>query len=240
MVAAAKVRRTGPAYPAHPPASEATTTHPRLAIADRRNSLSATPSGRRQAKPVSIALAMALCISTAMLSAGRAEADPASTGPMLDIVSPPPAAVAVPSPPPVTAKSTDGWTLALLANSETQTPAAPLNPAVPSRDFIVGGLFNGTLRAPNGAKTPAPSGTLQVGYQIQCLGGLLAALKPSSVDVPVLKEEFSGADPTATVTAFRVQVDCPGQAFIRSYAILTRTTNADDTVVAYYGANIPV
>jgi MspA len=158
---------------------------------------------------------------------------------MLD-TTPPPAGLAMPSPPPATAKSTDGWTLALSASSETQTPAAQLNPAVPSRDFIVGGLFNGTLRAPNGAKTPTPSGLLEVGYQIQCLGGLLAALKPSSVDVPVLKDEFSGADPTATVTAFRVQVDCPGQAFIRSYAILTRTTNAADTVVAYYGANMPV
>jgi hypothetical protein len=46
--------------------------------------------------------------------------------------------------------------------------------------------------------TPTPSGTIEVGYQIQCVGGgLLAAMKPSIVNVKVLKEDFKEADPSA-------------------------------------------
>jgi len=57
----------------------------------------------------------------------------------------------------------------------------------------------------------------------------IAALsKPKAGDVKVLKEDFTGADPSAAITAFRVQVDCTGQAFIRSYAVLTRATIVAD------------
>ncbi len=65
-------------------------------------------------------------------------------------------------------------------------------------------------------------------------------MKPSVVHVKVLEDDFKGADPSAAITDFRVQVDCMGQAFIRSYAVLTRTTNVTDSVVAYYGVPTPV
>jgi hypothetical protein len=69
----------------------------------------------------------------------------------------------------------------------------------------------------------------------------IAALsKPKAGDVKVLKEDFTGADPSAAITEFRVQVDCTGQAFIRSYAVLTRATIVADSVVAYYGVPTPV
>jgi MspA protein len=56
----------------------------------------------------------------------------------------------------------------------------------------------------------------------------------------VLSEEFESADPSAAVTDFRVQIDCLGQAFVRSYAVLTRSTDTVESVVAYYGVPIPV
>jgi hypothetical protein len=190
---------------------------------------------------VSTLLMVALSAGATILGGGRAWADPANADRVMDGAPPPTADVAIPSSPPATAQSTDGWTLTLSANSETQTPAPALDPAVPSRDFIVGGLFNGTLRGPNHAKTPTPSGTIEVGYQIQCVGGgLLAAMKPSIINVKVLKEDFKEADPSAAVTAFRVQVDCARDAFIRSYAILIRSTDGSDAAIAYYGVSMPV
>jgi hypothetical protein len=78
--------------------------------------------------------------------------------------------------------TTDGWTLTLSANSERQTRSPPLAPgAPPLRDYIVGGLFNSTLRAPKGVTTQTPSGTIEAGYQIQCVGGgMVAAMKPGA------------------------------------------------------------
>jgi hypothetical protein len=165
----------------------------------------------------------------------------ADSGPLVDVSPPAPADVWVPSSPPATATSTDGWTMTLSANNETQTPAPPLDPAEPSQDYIVGGVFSASLRAPDPETAPPPpSGTLEVGYQIQCVGGgLLATLKPNIVKIQVLKQEFTGFNPAAVVTAFRVQVDCVDQAMIRSYAILTRSANAAGAVVAYYGVSVP-
>jgi hypothetical protein len=187
-----------------------------------------------------LACAATLFTGAATHGATPASADPASPDPLTD-VSPAPAVVGVPSSPPATGRSADGWTLTLSADSESMTPAAPLDPALATRDFIVGGLFNATLRGPNPRTTPTPAGSFEVGYQIQCVpsGMLAAALKPAVTQVQVLKQDYKGADPSATVTAFRVQVDCLGPALIRSYAILTRSTNGSDTVVAYYGVSTP-
>lgn len=217
------------------------TPHPRLPSTDGRIAMSVNASGERRLVSVWYALVVALFTGAAMLGAGRAWAEPAAPDPLGDVPPPPPAEIWVPSAPPATAKSADEWTLALSANSETRTPAPPLDPAVPSRDYVVNGLFNGTLRGPNQGTTPTPSGILEVGYQVQCVpsGLLAAAAKPGVVDIQVLKEEFKGADPSAAITAFRVQVDCLGPAFIRSYAILTRVTNTTDAVVAYYGVSTP-
>ncbi|MGV0737562.1 MspA family porin [Mycobacterium syngnathidarum] len=172
-------------------------------------------------------MAVALSSATVMTDGSRAWAEPS-------------ASAAVPSSLPVTAKSSDGWTLVLSANGETLMPAPPLDPAVPTRDFVARGLFHRTMRGPNQATTPTPAGTIAVGYQVQCLPNMLGALKPSVVDFKVLSEEFSGADPSAVITDFRVQVDCSGRAFVRSYAVLTRTTNSTNSVVAYCGVPTPV
>ena len=187
-----------------------------------------------------LAFAATLFTGAAPQGAAPASADPASPDPLADL-PPAPAVVGVPSSPPATGRSADGSTLTLSANSESMTPAAPLDPTLATRDFIVGGLFNATLRGPNPKTTPTPTGTFEVGYQIQCLpsGMLAAALKPAVTQIQVLKHDYKGADPSATVTAFRVQVDCLGPALIRSYAILTRSTNGSDAVIAYYGVSTP-
>jgi hypothetical protein len=52
------------------------------------------------------------------------------------------------------------------ANEETQLPIPPLTTALSSRDYIVGGTFNGSLSAPEQAEPP--HGVLEVGYQIGC------------------------------------------------------------------------
>jgi hypothetical protein len=94
-----------------------------------------------------VTLVAVLFAGAATLGGAQASADPASPDPLAD-VPPPPAVVVVPSSPPATGKSADGWTLVLSANSESLTPVPSPEPALATRDFIVGGLFTGTLRGP--------------------------------------------------------------------------------------------
>lgn len=70
------------------------------------------------------------------------------------------------SPPPSSAKGPDGWTLILGAKDETQMPNAPLTTALSSREYVVGGTFDGSLWAPE--DSDEPRGTIEVGYQIGC------------------------------------------------------------------------
>jgi MspA len=115
------------------------------------------------------------------------------------------------------------------------TPVVPVDPKPARREYIVGGQFNGTVRG-----TSAASGTLEVGYQVECVpNGMLAAFKRAVTQVQVLKEDLRGASPSAAVTGYHVVVDCMGPAVIRSYAILTCTTNGNDAVVAYYCVPTP-
>ena len=196
---------------------------------------SAPVTARRPVRRVCATLAASLLAGATIVTAASASAEPEAAEPVA------PGPVAVPSAPPVSAKTADGWTLALSANSETLTPAPPLHPEAPSRDFIVSALFNGTLRNASGGTSPPPTGTIEAGYQVQCIGGGMAAMmKPAIVNIEVVKEKFTGADPSVAINAYRIQADCHGQTFIRPYAILTRTTNAVDSVVAYYGISHPV
>lgn len=68
-------------------------------------------------------------------------------------------------------------------------------------------------------------------------GGIVIGLKPGIINiVPVDKKEFKGADPWVSVSGFRVKIDgCVGESFIRSYAVLTRSTDISDAIQAYYG-----
>ncbi len=70
----------------------------------------------------------------------------------------------VESSPPQTTTAPDGSTLTLSAKDETQFAAAPLTTAISTREYVVGGVFNGSVKGT--AATPA--GILEVGYQIGC------------------------------------------------------------------------
>jgi len=70
----------------------------------------------------------------------------------------------VESTPPATTKAPDGWTLTISAKDEVQMPAAPLTTAISSREYIVGGVYNGALSGDG----DAPKGVFEVGYQIGC------------------------------------------------------------------------
>ncbi len=68
--------------------------------------------------------------------------------------------------------------------------------------------------------------------------GVAIGLKPGIVNVvPVSKKEFTGADPWVSVSGFHVKIDgCVGESFIRSYAVLTHSTDQSESIRAYYGA----
>ena len=68
------------------------------------------------------------------------------------------------SSPPASTVSPDGWTLAISAKDETQAPVAPLTTAISTREYQVGGVFNGALTGGEGT----PGGVFEVGYQIGC------------------------------------------------------------------------
>lgn len=227
------------------------------------------------------ALVGALLTTCGLLSGGTAAADP---DPAPDAATP--AGVAAPpiddgkvvSAAPVTTKSPDGWTLTISAKEETQMAAAPLTTAISSREYIVGGTFNGALNGPG----DSPHGLFEVGYQIGCGidmstsngvsltgtaganaslgyfgfdfpgvqpdgilpgvganigGGITVGLKPGLISVvPVTKKEYKGAAPWVSIANFHVKIDgCVGESFIRSYAILTKSTDQGDAILSWYG-----
>jgi hypothetical protein len=75
---------------------------------------------------------------------------------------PPPDNGAVPSEVPGVAHTPDGRTLTVSATNESQLPVAPLTTALSSRDWLVGGTFNGNVTG------SVNGGTLEAGYQIGC------------------------------------------------------------------------
>jgi len=68
-------------------------------------------------------------------------------------------------------------------------------------------------------------------------GGVAVGLKPGIINmVPVAKKEFKGTDPWVSVSGFHVKIDgCVGESFIRSYAVLTHSTDQSDSIQGYYG-----
>ena len=84
--------------------------------------------------------------------------------------------------------------------------------------------------------SPLPEGILPaIGNNIG--GGITVGLKPGLINiVPVAKKEFKGDKPWIMVDGFRIKIDgCVGESFIRSYAVLTRSTDMSDAVAAWYG-----
>jgi hypothetical protein len=182
------------------------------------------------------------------------------------------------SGPPATLTATDGVTLTISASDEIQLPIPPLTTAISTREYVVGGVFRGSITG-----SAAPKGVLEVGYQIGCGidmgtgpgvllganlganasvgvigfegaegvslipipnagitggGNVTVALKPGIVNtVPVTKKPFVGDAPRVSIRNFRVKIDgCVGESFIRSYAILARSTDERETVLSWYGA----
>ena len=71
----------------------------------------------------------------------------------------------VASSPPQTTISPDDWTLTISSRDETQQAVAPLTTAISTREYAVGGVFNGSLEGPG---DDVPEGVFEVGYQIGC------------------------------------------------------------------------
>ncbi len=117
---------------------------------------------------------LAACVLVAALTAPPASADPEDgviAEPVAVAAPAPPAPPAaddgrVVSPPASTSKGPDGWTLTVGARDESQTPNAPLTTATSSRDYVVGGIYDGSLSGPE--DSGEPHGTMEVGYQIGC------------------------------------------------------------------------
>jgi len=114
---------------------------------------------------VTCALAMPIASAEPDVEPVTADAPPA------EVALPPPEAAPVDdgrveSSPPKTTNSPDGWTLTLSAKDEVQRVIAPLTTAISSREYEVGGTYNGSLVGPE--ENEPPEGTLEVGYQIGC------------------------------------------------------------------------
>jgi len=216
------------------------------------------------------AAALFACVSVGLAGAAPVAADPAAaagpTDPVTDVGPPPPVDDGrVGSTPPVSTKSPDGWTLTVAAHDETELSVPSLTDEAATREYVVGGIFTGAVRAPAGAGPP--QGTFEVGYQIACradldtappafLSGMIGVdpaagevnLSPGSVTiVPVARKEFKGNDPWVMISGFSIKIDggmsaltgwegnCIGQSFIRSYATLTASTDTSNVSQSYYG-----
>jgi hypothetical protein len=110
---------------------------------------------------------LAACVLTSVLVAPIALADPETEAVSAEATSPPVDDGRVESSPPATTTAPDGWTLTVSARDETQRSMAPLTTAISTREYEVGGLYNGSLTGPEGSDE-TPGGTLEVGYQIGC------------------------------------------------------------------------
>ena len=73
-------------------------------------------------------------------------------------------------------------------------------------------------------------------------GDITVGLKPGIINlVPVTKKAFKGPAPWVKISNFRVKIDgCVGQSFIRSYAVLTKSTDAGDAILSWYGTTTVV
>ena len=109
----------------------------------------------------------ALAVIASLSPVVPALADPGPGEPDMaePVVAAAPAPVAdsrVASSPPSTS-TLEGVTLTISAKEETQTAVAPLTTAVSTREYVVGGVFTGSITG-----SAAPEGIFEVGYQIGC------------------------------------------------------------------------
>lgn len=121
------------------------------------------------------AAAALVCSLAVFVTAAPAAADPEpgtpAVQPVAVTVSPGAGEPGVPvddgkvaSSPPEVTTAPDGWTLRISAKDENQRAVAPLTTAISTREYAVGGVFNGLLDGAGGT----PEGVFEVGYQIGC------------------------------------------------------------------------
>ncbi len=125
-----------------------------------------------------LASATALLMSSSPASADPVPADPVvpadSAVPADSGVVTPVAATAAPAatPPvadgrvasnPPSTSTLEGVTLTISAKNETQQLVQPLTTAISTREYVVGGVFTGSITG-----SAAPEGIFEVGYQIGC------------------------------------------------------------------------
>jgi hypothetical protein len=125
-----------------------------------------------------------------------AEPEPVTPDPALATVAaaevaPPVDDGKVASSPPSTTKAPDGTTLTISARDETQMPAAPLTTAISTREYVAGGVFNGSVKG----SEETPEGVFEVGYQIGC--GI-----DMSTSAGVLLSGSAGINPSITYFGF--------------------------------------
>ena len=109
--------------------------------------------------------ALAVIASLSPVVPALADPGPGEPDMVAPVVAAAPAPVAdsrVASSPPSTS-TLEGVTLTISAKDETQTAVAPLTTAVSTREYVVGGVFTGSITG-----SAAPEGIFEVGYQIGC------------------------------------------------------------------------
>ena len=105
-------------------------------------------------------VAAAVLFSAAPASADPAPADPGGVAPAAPAVD----TGKVASAPPATMTASDGVTLTVWGEEESQQPVPALTTAITTRDYDVDGIFRGSI---DGSSAPT-KGLFEVGYQIGC------------------------------------------------------------------------
>ena len=69
-------------------------------------------------------------------------------------------------------------------------------------------------------------------------GSVAVSLKPGVINtVPITKKAYGSAEPWVWVSHQRIKIDgCVGQSFIRSFALLSKSTDEGEEIAAWYGA----
>ena len=79
---------------------------------------------------------------------------------------------------------------------------------------------------------PIPNAGVNVG------GSVAVSLKPGVINiVPITKKAYASSEPWVWVSHQRIKIDgCVGQSFIRSFALLSRSSDEGDEIAAWFGA----
>ena len=96
---------------------------------------------------------------------------------------------------------------------------------------------SGGLATAGGIGVSRPISLLLPNAGVNVGGNVAVSLKPGIINVvPVTKKSYGSAEPWVWISHQRIKIDgCVGQSFVRSYAILTRSTDEGDAIAAWYG-----